>query len=122
MFLEVRKGTHTYMQHKDMDNKHIAPVSSNFRINLSHVAEISIYSIKEDKIKLNLENKEVLLQKGARVVHLEMSYTHSTHKAHKGLPSEHTVNERYYYRLIFLPGADEEFLRIKYIIERNTVI
>ena len=121
MFLKVRKGTHTYLQHKDMEGNRIAPVTSNFRINLAHVAEVSSYSLKEDKIKLNLENNEVLIPHGARVIHMEMSYTHSTHTAHKNLPTEHTVNERYFYRLFFLPGADEEFVRINQIIERHTV-
>ena len=110
----------TYMQHKDMDGNYITPITSSFRINMGLVAELSIYTIKEDKPRKTLDNNEIIVPAGTHVIHLEMSYTHSTHKHHLGLPTEHSVNERYFYKLIFFPGADNEFLRIKEIFDRAT--
>ena len=120
MFLEIKRTPMMFMQHKDMDSNYITPITSTFRINMGLMAELSIYSIKEEQQRKTLDNKDVNIPAGSHVIHIEMSYTHSTHKHHMGTPTEHSVNERYYYKLIFFPGADNEFLRIKSIIERAT--
>ena len=121
MFLEVRKNPRVYVQHIAMDAQYLAPVTSNFRINLDFVAEASIYSIKEVKTRKSLDGSNIVLPLNTRVVHMEMSYTHSTHEAGRGTKNVHTVNERYYYKLVFFPEADDEFLRIRSILDRLTL-
>ncbi|ARN76104.1 hypothetical protein [Oceanicoccus sagamiensis] len=121
MFIEVKKSPQVYVQHKDMDIQYLAPVTSNFRINLGLIAEVSTYTIKENKAKKTLDGLDFEVPINTKVIHLEMSYTHSTHKAAKGTPNEHTVNERYFYKLVFLPEAQDEFLRIRNILDRQTL-
>lgn len=121
MFIEVKKGPQIYVQHKAMDNQYLAPVTSNFRINLGLIAEVSTYSIKEVKTKKTLDGQDFDVPVNSRVIHLEMSYTHSTHKAAKGTANEHTVNERYFYKLVFLPEAHDEYMRIRNILDRQTL-
>ena len=121
MFIEVKKNPQMYVQHKDMDNQYLAPVTSNFRINLGLIAEISTYTIKEIKSKKTLDGQNFELPINTKVIHLEMSYTHSTHKAGLGTPNEHTVNERFFYKLVFLEEAQDEFLRIRNILDRQTL-
>ena len=55
------------------------------------------------------------------LVHLEMMYTHSTHRGNSKAPSEHTVNERYFYKLLFLPDEMAEFARVRDALDRITV-
>ena len=121
MFLQVRKNPRIYLQHIAMDAQYLAPVTSNFRINLDLVAEASIYSIKKVKTRRSLEGMDIELPISTRVIHMEMSYTHSTHEAGRGTKNVHTVNERYYYKLVFLPEADDEYLRIRGILDRLTL-
>lgn len=121
MFIEVKKNPQVYVQNKAMDAAYLVPVNSNFRINTGLIAEISTYSIKEVKQKKTLDGQDIDIPVNTRIIHLEMSYTHSTHKASVGTPNEHTVNERYSYKLVFLPEAADEYLRIKNIIERQTL-
>jgi hypothetical protein len=121
MFIEVKKSPQVYVQHNAMDKQYLAPVTSNFKINLSLIAEISTYSIKEVKTKKSLDGLDFEVPINSRVIHLEMSYTHSTHKAARGTVTEHTVNERYFYKLVFLPEAQDEFLRLKNILDRQTL-
>ena len=119
MFLEVRRGPKTFVQHKDMDSQFLAPVNSNFRINMDLIAELSVYSLKEDKHKKGLDNQPLIVPMNSLVIHLEMLYTHSTQQV-KRAGNEYTVNERYYYKLVFFPEAEEEFMRIKTILDNNT--
>jgi hypothetical protein len=125
MFLEVRKNPQVYVQHKDMDALYLAPVTSNFRININHIAEVSTYSIKEVKTKKLLSGESFEIPINSRVIHLEMSYTHSTKWApyshSDGRQGQKGVNERYFYKLVFLPLAHDEYLRIRNIIERQTL-
>ena len=121
MFLEVRKNPKIYAQHNAMDAQYLAPVTSNFRINVDFIAEVSIYSIKEVTTKKSLDGRNLELPLSTRVIHLEMSYTHSTHAAGREPNNVHTVNERYYYKLVFLPEAEDEYLRIRTILDRHTL-
>lgn len=121
MFIEVKKGPQVYVQHNAMDSQYLAPATSNFRINLNLVAEVSTYTIKEVKNKKTLDGLDFEVPAGARVIHMEMSYTHSTHRAAAGTGNEHTVNERYFYKLVFLPEAHDEYLRIRNILDRQTL-
>ena len=121
MFLEIRKNPKIFAQHNAMDAQYLAPVTSNFRINVSFIAEVSFYSIKEVTRKKSLDRMDFELPINTRVIHLEMSYTHSTHEAGRGSKNVHTVNERYYYKLVFLPEAEDEYLRIRTILDRQTL-
>ncbi|WP_019529103.1 hypothetical protein [Dasania marina] len=121
MFLEVKKNPQVYLQNKDMDQVNLAPVTSNFRINLALIAEVSNYSLKEPKQKRTLTGYDFELPINTRVIHLEMSYTHSTHKIMVDADHQHTVNERYSYKLVFLPEAEDEYLRIRSIIDSQTL-
>ena len=121
MFLEVRKNPKVYAQHNAMDSQYLAPVTSNFRINLGFIAEASIYSIKEVTTRKSLDGHNLELPINSHVIHLEMSYTHSTHEAGREDRNRHTVNERYYYKLVFLPEADDEYLRIRSILDGQTL-
>lgn len=121
MFLEVRKNPLVYIQHIAMDTRHVAPVTSNFSINLNLVAELSMYTLKEDKKKLDLSGMDILVPKGSRVIHLEMSYTHASKKLSDNQGGTFRMNERYYYKLVFMPGADAEYARVKEAINRVTI-
>jgi hypothetical protein len=121
MFIEVKKNPHVYVQHKAMDNQYLTPVTSNFRINLGLIAEVSTYSIKEIQIKKTLDGMDFEVPVGTCLIHLEMSYTHTTHKAGKGTANEHTVNERFFYKLVFLSEAHDEYVRIRNILDRQTL-
>lgn len=121
MFIEVKKGPQIYVQNKSMDNQYLAPVTSNFRINMGMIAEVSTYTIKEAKMKKTLDGLDFEVPVNSRVVHLEMSYTHSTQLTARGTANEHSVNERYSYKLVFLPEAHDEFLRIRNILDRQTL-
>ncbi|MGK0500983.1 MAG: hypothetical protein ACJAYG_002637 [Oceanicoccus sp.] len=121
MFIEVKKNPTVFVQHKDMDIHYLAPLTSNFRINMDLIAEVSTYTIKEVKQKKALDGQTIELPINSRVIHLEMSYTHSTYKKARGTENEYTINERYFYKLVFLPEADDEFLRIRNILDRQTL-
>ncbi|MFT6758154.1 MAG: hypothetical protein ACJA0M_002040 [Chitinophagales bacterium] len=121
MFLEIRKSPAIFIQNKDMGLNYVAQLTSNIRINLNLVAEISIYSIKEDKQRMLLDGTSFWVPKDSHAVHLEMMYTHSTHRGNSKAPSEHTVNERYFYKLLFLPDEIAEFARVRDALDRITV-
>jgi hypothetical protein len=121
MFVQVKKNSQVFVQNRDMDNNHLAPVTSHFRINLNLVAEISFYSIKEAKQRKLLDGQNLEVPVGTKVIHLIMNYTHSVHTAAKGTPQEHSINDRYFYKLVFLPEAEEEFLRIRNVFDRQTL-
>ncbi|ROS04642.1 hypothetical protein EDC56_0148 [Sinobacterium caligoides] len=121
MFLEVRKAPQVYIQHKAMGPKYLAPITSTLRINLDLVAEVSMYTLKDNKQRMALDGRELYVPEGSTVIHLEMSYTHSTHRENIGQPSEHTVNERYFYKLVFFPDAAVEYARIRGIIDQMTI-
>ncbi|CAA0119118.1 Uncharacterised protein [BD1-7 clade bacterium] len=120
MFLEVKRSPMSYLQHKDMDPAYIAPITRDFRINMNFVAECSHYTIRENTTRKTLDNNNITVPVDTNVIHLEMSYTHSTHTHQRNQKDEHTINERYYFKLVFFPGAENEFLRIKTIIDRLT--
>ncbi len=115
MFLKVQKTPMLYLQHKDMDPNFITPVTSMLQINMNHVAEVSMYTIKDPKHRKLLDQQDIEVPVGTNIIHLVMSYTHSTVPSNIG-----SVNQRYYYKLIFFPGADAEFLRIKQICDKLT--
>lgn len=121
MFIEVKKHPKIYVQHKEMGAQYLAPVTSNFRINLNLIAGVSFYSIKEVKQKKTLDGMNFEVPINSQIIHLEMSYTHSSHEVEKGTNNQHSVNERYFYKLLYLPEADDEYLRMRNILDRQTL-
>lgn len=116
MFLEVKKAPAVYVQNKDMDYNHIAPVTSSFRINLGLVGQLSTYTIKEDQHKYSINKQRIRLPANSRVIHFEMNYVHSSRQN-----DDSRVNERFYYKLYFTPEAMEEYVRIKHLLDRQTL-
>lgn len=102
MFIKVRKNCGIYMEHNGVEKRTLVPVTSNFLINLNHVAEVSFYTIKETKVRYDLEHHEFNVPPHTRVVHLQMSYLFSSYKdsinGNKG-----RLVDRCYYKLYFLP-------------------
>lgn len=116
MFLEVKKAPAVYVQNKDMDYNHLAPVTSNFRINLGLVGQLSTYTIKEDQRKYSINKEQIRLPVNTRVIHFEMNYVHSSRKS-----DDSRINERFYYKLYFLPEAMDEYVRLKHLLDRQTL-
>lgn len=116
MFLEIKKAPAVYVENKDMDGKHIAPVTNSFRINLDLVGQVSTYTIKEDLQKYSTSNEPIRLPAGSRVIYFEMNYAHSSRQT-----ADTLLNERCYYKLYFLPEAMEEYVRIKHLLDRQTL-
>ena len=120
MFIKVRKNCGIYMDHNGLEQRHLVPVTSNFLVNLDHVAEISFYTIKEAKTRYDLEQHEVTVPPHTRVIHLQMSYLHGTHKE--------TINdrkaqlaERCFYKLYFMPEEMGQYEEIRSQIENKVL-
>jgi len=114
MFIKINKNCGIYMEHNGLEKRHLVPVTSNFLINLNHVAEVSFYTIKEHKVRYDLEHHEFDVAPHTRVIHLQMSYLHATYKetiqGNKG-----RLVDRCFYKLYFPPEemGQYEILRAK---------
>ncbi|MFC6668865.1 hypothetical protein [Marinobacterium aestuariivivens] len=116
MFIKIRKNSGIYMEHNGLEKQHLVPVTSNFLINLNHVAEVSFYSIKEAKTRYDLENHEFKVQPNTRVIHLQMSYLYGTYKETiKG--NKGRLVERCYYKLYFMPEEAGQYDEIRHQID-----
>lgn len=116
MFIKVRKNCGIYMEHNGLENRHLVPVTSNFMINLNHVAEASFYTIKEAKVRYDLEHHEVTVPPHTRVIHLQMSYLHGSYKETIEGKSTRLV-DRCYYKLYFMPEEMGQYEGIRNQIE-----
>ncbi len=116
MFIKINKNSGIYMEHNGLEKQHLVPVTSNFLINLNHVAEVSFYSIKEAKTRYDLENHKFTVQPHTRVIHLQMSYLHATSR--ESAPgSKGDLVERCYYKLFFMPEETGQYDGIRGQIE-----
>lgn len=116
MFIKINKNSGIYMEHNGLEKQHLVPVTSNFLINLNHVAEASFYSIKETKTRYDLENHEFQVQPHTRVIHLQMSYPYATYKEDiKG--NKGRLVERSYYKLYFMPEETGQYDAIRQQID-----
>ena len=108
------------MEHNGLEKRHLVPVTSNFLINLNHVAEVSFYTIKETRICYDLEQHEFSVPPHTRVIHLQMSYLYSSHKetinGNKG-----RLVDRCYYKLYFMPDEMGQFEELKSRIEEQVL-
>lgn len=116
MFIRINKNSGIYMEHNGLEKQHLVPVTSNFLINLNHVAEVSFYSIKEAKTRFDLEHHEFQVPIHTRVIHLQMSYPYGTHEEHTGV-DKGVLMERCYYKLYFMPEETGQYDRIRGQIE-----
>ena len=104
------------MEHNGLEKRHLVPVTSNFMINLNHVAEVSFYSIKEKKIRLDLEHHEVAIPPHTRVIHLQMNYLFGSYKETVDGKTTRLV-DRCYYKLYFMPEEMGQYDSIRDQIE-----
>lgn len=116
MFIKVRKNCGIHMEHNGLEQRHLVPVTSNFLINLNHVAEISFYTIKESKTRYDLEHHEVTIPPHTRVIHIQMSYLFGSYKETVNDKKARLV-DRCYYKLYFMPEEMGQYENIRSQIE-----
>lgn len=120
MFIKIKKNCGIYMEHNGLDKQHLVPVTSNFLLNLEQVAEVSFYTIKEKKLRYDLENHEFAIPPHTRVIHLQMSYAYATLKENiKG--NKGRLVERCYYKLYFMPEQDGQYEVLRGKIEEHVL-
>lgn len=116
MFIKIKKNSGISMQHNGIDKRHIVPVTSNFLLNLNLVAEASFYTLKEDKVRYDLDQRPVELPMHTAVIHLQMNYVYSlTTDSKTKQPLQ--VAERQYYKLFFRPENLEPYQELRSAIE-----
>ena len=116
MFIKIRKNCGIYMEHNGLEQRHLVPVTSNFLINLNHVAEVSFYTIKESKIRFDLEHHELTVPVNTRVIHVQMSYLFGSYKESvRG--SKGRLVDRCYYKLYFMPEEMGQYDALREQIE-----
>ena len=122
MFLKVRKNCDIYMQNNESGKKVVAPVSSNFYINLNLVTEISTYTLKDPKEKQQLNGSIMTIPPGTRVLHFTMSSNFASIKEKiKGEEAKRALFEKMFCTLYFLPDNLIEFERLKSAIDQSTL-
>ncbi len=119
MFIKVKKNCGILMENNAMDTGSVVQVSSNFLINLNLVAEISFYSVKEDKQRQNLKHETFTIPKNTRIIHLTMDYRYSSHEEARPGFSNRQINQRAYYKLFFLPECPGEYEQLREHIEQQ---
>ena len=106
------------MGHNVLEKRRLVPVTSNFLLNLTQVAEASFYTIKDRKVRQDLEGHEFELPLQTRVIHLQMTYLYATYKetinGNKG-----RLVERQYYKLYFAPENVDTYEELRNLIEQQ---
>lgn len=120
MFIKIRKNCGIYMEHNGLEKRRLVPVTSNFLINLNHVAEVSFYTIKETRVCYDLEQHEFSIPPHTRVVHLQMSYLYGSYKETIN-GSKGRLVDRCYYKLYFMPEEMGQYDEIKSKIEAQVL-
>ncbi len=118
MFIKIKKNLGIYLEHNGMEKQRLVPVTSNFLLNFEQVAETSFYTIKERKVRYDLEGHEFDLPVNTRVIHLQMTYLYAMRKEmlHGNKAS---VVERQYYKLYFFPENVEPYEELRNLIEQQ---
>ncbi|WP_207063831.1 hypothetical protein [Motiliproteus sp. SC1-56] len=119
MFIKIKKNCGIYMEHAALDKGMVVPVTSNFLINLDQVAEISFYTLKEDKARETLDHGPFTIPKSTRVIHLTMDYRYSSHQEDRPGQLNRMINQRAYYKLFFLPECPGEYENLRGHIEKQ---
>ncbi|MBR9885551.1 MAG: hypothetical protein GYB21_18660 [Oceanospirillales bacterium] len=118
MFLKIKKNLDIHMEHNGLEKQRLVPVTSNFLLNIDHIAELSFYTIKERRIRYDLEGHEFELPINTRVIHMQMTYLYSTRKemihGNKG-----RLVERQYYKLYLFPENVEPYEELRGLIEQQ---
>jgi hypothetical protein len=121
MFIKIKKNCGILMENNAMETGICVPVSSNFLINLNQVAEISFYTIKENKQRQTLEHEQFTIPTHTRVIHLTMDYRYSSHEEARPGYSNRQINQRAYYKLFFLPESPGAYEELRGHIESQVV-
>lgn len=116
MFIKIKKNSGIWMQHNGIDKRHILPVTSNFLLNLDLVSEASFYTLKETKVRYDLEQHAVELPMHTAVIHLQTSYLYALSHDEKS-KNHNQVAERQYYKLFFRPENLEPYQELRSAIE-----
>lgn len=116
MFIKIKKNSGISMQHNGVDKRHIVPVTSNFLLNLNLVAEASFYTLKETKVRYDLEQHAIELPMHTAVIHLQMNYIYALSHDAKS-KHQNQVAERQYYKLFFRPENLEPYQELRSAIE-----
>ncbi len=119
MFIKIKKNCGIYMEHNGMEKGIIIPVTSHFLINLNQVAEISFYTIKEEKLRHTVDHGPFSIPPNSRVIHLTMDYRYSSHQEDSPGFSNRMINQRAYYKLFFLPECPGEYEVLRAHIEKQ---
>ncbi|MFT5722607.1 MAG: hypothetical protein ACI9W6_002940 [Motiliproteus sp.] len=117
MFIKIKKNCGILMENNAMESGMLIPVSSNFLLNLNQVAEISFYSLKENKQRQTLEHGPLTVPMNTRVIHMTMDYRYSSHEENRGGSRNRQINQRAYYKLFFLPESPGEYEDLRSHIE-----
>lgn len=115
MFIKIKKNLGIFMEHNGLEKRRLVPVTSNFLLNADHIAEASFYTIKEPKVRYDLEGREFELAINTRVIHVQMTYLYASHNDRA--KSQDQVVERQYYKLFFSPENVEPYEEIRGILE-----
>lgn len=116
MFIKVKKNSGVFMEHNGLEKRHLVPVTSNFLINLEQVAEVSFYTIKETRIRFDLEDHEFNVPVHTRVIHLQMAYPYAhVNDVHSN--NKTSIVERCYYKFYCLPDEDTQYEILRNKIE-----
>ncbi|MCD8514399.1 MAG: hypothetical protein LRY63_14805 [Nitrincola sp.] len=116
MFIKIKKNSGISMQHNGIDKRHIVPVTSNFLLNLNLVAEASFYTLKENKVRYDLDQRPIDLPMHTAVIHLQMNYVYSLSLDPKS-KTHNQVAERQFYKLFFRPENLEPYQELRSAIE-----
>ncbi len=118
MFIKIKKNCNIQMEHNGLEKGRLVPVTSTFLLNLDQVAEASFYTIKERKVRQDLEGHDIELPLRTRVIHLQMTYLYATYKetinGNKG-----ALVERQYYKLYFSPENVDTYEEVRGAIEQQ---
>ncbi|WP_432695812.1 hypothetical protein ACQUQP_14890 [Marinobacterium sp. YM272] len=117
MFFKIKKNLDIYMEHNGLEKRRLVPVTSNFLLNMDHIAEASFYTIKEKKMRYDLEGHEFELPINTRVIHVQMTYLYASHKDRA--ESQDQVVERQYYKLFYFPENVEPYEEFRGTIEQQ---
>ncbi len=119
MFIKIKKNCGILMENNAMESGILVPVSSNFLLNLNQVAEISFYTLKENKQRQTLEHGALVIPTNTRVIHMTMDYRYSSHEENRAGFSNRQINQRAYYKLFFLPECPGEYEDLRGHIENQ---
>ena len=120
MFIKIKKNCGIYMEQNSLEKRHVVSVTSNFLINLEQVAEVSFYSLKEKKVRYDLEGHEFEIPPHTRIIHLQMAYTYAMQKENV-TGNKGRMIERCFYKFYFMPEEMGQYEELRAKIEDHVL-